>query len=279
MRKFLSVLLVVLMFAVLFTACNKPADPETPVDVSEVAGWQYIVDKNELVVGLDATFAPMGFTDENGEIVGFDIDLANEVSKILNIPVRFQPISWDAKEMELSSKRIDCIWNGMSQTPERQEQMALTKPYLNNRIVIMGKDADKIATIEDLVGLNIGTQAKSSSLDALMAHEIYESVKDNVIEMVSYDEVILDMKTGRVDVMIVDEVLGEYKNLQLEEADKMTVSEASFGDDLYVIGCRKGETDVVEKIEGAIKTLMDNGTALALSEKWFAGQDLLVPMA
>ena len=279
MKKFLSALLAVLMFAVLFSACNTNTDKKASDEVTEVTGWQYIVDKNELVVGLDATFAPMGFTDENGEIIGFDIDLANEVSKIIGVPVRFQPISWDTKELELSSKRIDCIWNGMSKTPAREEEMALTQPYLNNRIVIMGKNADQIAAIEDLVGLNIGIQAESSALDALKEHAVYASVQDKVIELVSYDEVIMDMKAGRVDVMIVDEVLGEYKNLQLDEADKMAISPATFKDDLYVIGCRKGETDVVEKLEGAIKTLMDDGTALALSEKWFAGQNLLVPMA
>ena len=109
-----------------------------PVEIGEDDGsWAYIQSKGKLVVGLDATFAPMGFRDEAGEIVGFDIDLANAVAKELGVEVEFQPIDWDAKELELNGKKIDCIWNGMSATPERMEKMTLSDPYLNNTISIM----------------------------------------------------------------------------------------------------------------------------------------------
>ncbi|MBR5239544.1 MAG: transporter substrate-binding domain-containing protein [Clostridia bacterium] len=109
-----------------------------PVEIGEDDGsWAYIQGKGKLVVGLDATFAPMGFRDEAGEIVGFDIDLANAVAKELGVEVEFQPIDWDAKELELNGKKIDCIWNGMSATPERMEKMTLSDPYLNNTISIM----------------------------------------------------------------------------------------------------------------------------------------------
>jgi polar amino acid transport system substrate-binding protein len=266
MKRIVSLLLVAVMACCLFAGCAGGAE-----------GWEAIEEKGELIVGLDATFAPMGYTDENGEIVGFDIDLATAAAEILGVKVKFQPIVWDAKEMELSSKRIDCIWNGMSQTPERAENMALTQPYLNNRIIIMGKAADAIATIDDLKGKKIGVQAKSSALDALMASDIYEDVKNDVTEMPTYDEVILDMKAGRLDVMIVDEVLGEFKNALLDEADKMKVAPANFGDDLYVIGCRKGETDVADKLNGAIKALIENGKAAEISEKWF-GTNLVLPI-
>lgn len=201
--------------------------------------------------------------------------LQTQSAKSLGVKVEFQPISWDAKEMELSSKRIDCIWNGMSQTPDREKNMALTQPYLNNKIVIMGKDASKIKSLSDLKGKKIGTQAKSSSLDALKASEIYSDVKKNVTEMPTYDEVILDMKAGRVDVMIVDQVLGEYKNSLLKGSDKMEVASVDFGDDLYVIGCRKGETDVADKINGALKSVIASGEAEKISNKWF-GKDLVL---
>ncbi len=110
----------------------------TTIEIGDDDGsWAYIQEKGKLIVGLDATFAPMGFRDESGEIVGFDIDLANAVAKELGIEVEFQPIDWDAKEMELNGKKIDCIWNGMSATPERMEKMTLSDPYLNNTISIM----------------------------------------------------------------------------------------------------------------------------------------------
>lgn len=257
MKKIIAVIVMLAMALTLFAGCSSSKDEET------------------LIVGLDATFAPMGFTNEAGEIVGFDIDLAKAVAQEMGVKVQFQPISWDAKEMELSSKRIDCIWNGMSQTPEREQSMQLTQPYLNNKIVIMGKDADKITSIDDLVGKKIGTQQKSAALEALQSHEIYDSVKDNVTEMPTYDEIILDMKSGRIDVMIVDEVLGEYKNSLLSDAEKMSVATVDFGDDLYVIGCRKGDTELVKELETAIKKVIASGEAKTISEKWF-GRDLLL---
>lgn len=257
MKRFFAAITAITMLITCLTGCSFGQK-----------GWKYIEDKGVLVVGLDATFAPMGFT-ENGEIVGFDIDLAKAVGEELGVEIKFQPISWDAKEMELSSKRIDCIWNGMSKTPEREKNMALTQPYLNNKIVIMGKDASKIKSLDDLKGLKIGTQAKSASLEALQASEIYDDVKKNVTEMPTYDEIILDMKAGRIDVMIVDEVLGEYKNSLLDDDDKMEVAPVNFGDDLYVIGCRKGETDVADKIEEGLKAAIASGEAEKISEKWF----------
>ena len=104
---------------------------------TETVGWDYIKNKGKLIVGLDDTFAPMGFRDESNNLVGFDIDLAKAVGENLGVEIEFKPIDWDAKELELSSKNIDCIWNGMSATDERQQNMSLTKKYLNNKIIIM----------------------------------------------------------------------------------------------------------------------------------------------
>ena len=111
----------------------------TPVE----GGWDYIQSRGKLIIGLDDTFAPMGFRDENNDLVGFDIDLAKAVGDVLGIEVEFKSINWNSKEMELKAKNIDCVWNGMSATPQRQEGMALTYKYLNNRIVIMTLDTGK----------------------------------------------------------------------------------------------------------------------------------------
>ena len=94
-------------------------------------------DSSKIVVGLDDTFAPMGFRDEDGNLVGFDIDLGKAVGEELGLEVEFKPIDWNAKEMELDSGFIDCVWNGMSITPEREKAMALSDKYLNNKIVLM----------------------------------------------------------------------------------------------------------------------------------------------
>ena len=125
LKKTTSILLILVMVlgaAAALTGCGGGDD------TANDSGWAYIEDKGELVIGLDDTFAPMGFRDENNELVGFDIDLANAVGEQLGVAVKFQPIEWDAKEMELSSKNIDCIWNGLTITEERAAAMSIWSP-------------------------------------------------------------------------------------------------------------------------------------------------------
>ena len=117
-------------------------DPEYPRELNEEEGdasLQYILDKGELILGLDETFPPMGYRDANGDIIGFDIDLATEVCSRLGVKLKLQPINWDSKEMELNGKTIDCIWNGMSITDERISGMDLSTPYIANKQIIIVK--------------------------------------------------------------------------------------------------------------------------------------------
>lgn len=275
MKKGLLILLAFTMvFGTMFMVGCGNDDKEPGGEVPVLADWEYIEDKGELIVGLDDTFAPMGFRDEEGELVGFDIDLANAVSEVLGVSVKFQPIDWNAKEMELSSKRIDCIWNGMSATPERQVSMSLTDKYLNNRIVIFTMDPNvKIETIEDLGKYNIATQADSSALEVMQANAQYESFKNKISELPTYDEAIMEMKAKRADCMVVDEVLGEYKNKNMDGA--LILCGYDFGDDYYAIGCRKDDVELTGKINDAIRTLIENGKAAEISKKWF-GRDIVI---
>ena len=231
--------------------------------------------KETLVVGLDDAFAPMGFRDEQGNLVGFDIDLATAVADELGMQVEFKPIDWNAKEMELKAGTIDCVWNGMSITPERQENMALTNKYLNNKIVLMAlADSDiDVTSAKELADLKIGTQVDSSALQMLMANEAYESFKDNISEYETYDTAIMDLKAGRVDVIAVDQVLGEYTNNNL--GGEMKECTYSLGDDYYVIGFEKSNTALRDKVNDAIKAVIDSGKAAEISSKWF-GKDIVV---
>lgn len=296
MKKAISLLALLSLGTALFAGCGSSASSTTQAtgsqaaagdassQVSSVAGSEAqssgytttladILEKGELVIGLDDTFAPMGFRDTDGTLVGFDIDLATAVCEQLGVTATFQPIEWSAKEMELSTGKIDCIWNGMSITAEREESMSLSNPYLNNKIIVMTNEGITIASKEDLAGYNIGIQASSAALAAAQSDAIWDSIADKVEEYPTYDEVIMDMNAGRLDCMIIDEVFGNYKNANL--GNIFGTADFDFGDDLYAIGFRKGDTELTQAVNDAIAALVENGTAAEISEKWF-GTDIVL---
>lgn len=257
----LALILVLSASALLLTGCGDDSSDDT--------------NKETLVVGLDDTFAPMGFRDEAGELVGFDIDLATAVAEEMGMNVEFKPIDWNAKEMELKAGTIDCVWNGMSVTPERRESMALSNKYLNNKIVLMSlADSDlDVTDPKQLADLKLGTQADSAALEMLKANEEYDSFKDNIDEYKTYDIAIMDLKAGRIDVVVIDQVLGEYTNNNL--GGEMKECTYSLGDDYYVIGFAKENTELRDKVNAAIQAVIDNGKAAEVSNTWF-GRDIVV---
>lgn len=294
MKKTLALLLVALLACGLLAACGgTPASqPSTPASAPKNASQSAsapasqpaqddaytttladIQAKGELIIGLDDTFAPMGFRDTDGQLVGFDIDLARAVCEKLGVEATFQPIDWGAKEMELSTGKIDCIWNGMSITPERQEGMSLSNAYLNNKIIVMTKEGVTLESKEDLVNYNIGIQAGSAALEAVKADEVYATIEGNITEYPTYDEVIMDVNAGRLDCMIIDEVFGNYKNANLD--NQFGVAGFDFGDDLYAIGFRKGDTELTGAVNDAIAQVIADGTAAEISNTWF-GTDIVI---
>jgi ABC-type amino acid transport substrate-binding protein len=192
------------------------ANAAFPRAIEEVEGdtsLEYILDKGELILGLDETFPPMGYRDANGDIVGFDIDLATEVCARLGIKLKLQPIDWNAKEMELSTKSIDCIWNGMSITDERVENMNISKPYIANRQVVVTANDSGIAAKADLNGKKVATQTGSAALDAINAEAEAAGNAEafgKVTEYASFDDAWLDLKAGTVDALVIDEVYIRY---------------------------------------------------------------------
>ena len=188
-------------------------NPEYPRELNEEEGdasLQYILDKGELILGLDETYHPMGYRDAKGDINEFDIDLATEVCSRLGVKLKLQPINWDSKEMELSGKTIDCIWNGMSVTDERINGMDLSTPYIANKQIIIVKSDSGISTKADLVGKTVGAQQGSSAVDAISAEPDVKASFGSLNEYASNDEAFLDLKAGRIDVLVVDEVYGRY---------------------------------------------------------------------
>lgn len=261
----LIAVLAVSVFAL--TGCGKKDGGDKKTD------WEYIEDKGKIIVGLDDTFAPMGFRDKDNNIVGFDIDLAKATFKEMGLEVEFKAIDWTAKEAELSSKKIDCIWNGLSVTPDRVKNMSMSKRYCANRELVMSLDKSiNIKDASELKNYKIATQADSAAADDIKANELYDEFKDNVTEYKTYDQALLDMKAGRVDVVVIDEVYATYNNANKE---KLYESEFNFGSDDYAVGFRKEDTQLTEKFNEAFKKIIDSGEAEKISNDWF-GRNLVI---
>lgn len=257
----LSLIAVLAMSVMMLTGCGKKSDDAKKTD------WEYIEDRGKVIVGLDDTFAPMGFRDKDNNIVGFDIDLAKATFKEMGLEVEFKAIDWTAKEAELSSKKIDCIWNGLSVTPDRIKNLSMSKRYCANRELVMSMDKNiNIKSAEELKNYKIATQADSAAADDIKANELYDEFKDNVTEYKTYDQALLDMKAGRIDVVVIDEVYATYNN---QNKEKLYESEFNFGSDDYAVGFRKEDTELTEKFNEALKAVIDSGEAEKISNDWF----------
>ena len=189
-----------------------------------------------LVVGLDDTFAPMGFRDDNGELVGFDIDLANAVAEKIGYEVSFQPIDWAMKETELNSGNIDCIWNGYSITEERKTKVSFSTPYLDNAQLIITLADSEIASKADLAGKTVAVQKESSALEAVTADDIYASLSQ-VVEFDTNIDCFMELDAQRCDAIVCDEVLARYIIKQRGE-EKYNILTDDFGKEEYGIGFR-----------------------------------------
>ena len=245
-----------------------------PATAEEDKSLQAILDKGQLILGLDASFPPMGFVNaDTGEIVGFDIDLAKEVCARLGVELVCQPIDWAAKEMELNAHHIDCIWNGMTITPERLESMSISLPYLKNDQVLVTRTADGYKELADLAGKKLGIQAGSSANDALDAAADF---KASLGEVVPFDEnltALMDLNQGGVDAVLVDVIVANYYMTVNDYA--FTVLDESLAPEEYGIGFRKGDVALKDKVNELLLAMREDGALEKISNDWF-GTDITI---
>ena len=228
--------------------------------------WEDIENRGYLVVGLDDTFAPMGFRDDQGELTGFDVELAKEVAKRLDIEVRFQPIDWDAKVLELNSGTIDMIWNGLTITESRIEEMVFSNPYLENTQMVMIKKDANITNIADLAGLKVGVQITSASEDSVVASNIYDDL-DELVKFDTFNSALLELQNHTIDAVVIDEIMGRY--IMSLNPDVYDVLEDNFGEEEYGIGFRLESSDIRNKINEVLEDMIADGKASEISIKWF----------
>ncbi|WP_418963992.1 amino acid ABC transporter substrate-binding protein [Cetobacterium sp.] len=234
------------------------------ISFSKDNALQTIQNKGEIIIGLDDTFAPMGFRDEKGNIIGFDIDLANEIAKRMGVKAIFKPCEWDGIIFDLRSKKIDLIWNGLTITPQREQQIAFSTPYFDDDQIVIVKDS-QIKSFENLKGKNIGVQLGSASYFAFENSNL-SKITGNINKYSTNVEALLDLEAGRTDAVVVDAVVGKY---YVAKKDGFTILNEVLDKQQMGIGMRKQDLTLKNKIDQTLSDMKADGSFNEIYQKWF----------
>lgn len=265
MKKLLALVLVGMM-ALSMVACGGDASDK----------------RTKLVVGFDASFPPYGYIDEaTNEYVGFDLDLAAEVCKRNGWELVKTPIDWDAKDMELNSGAIDCIWNGFT-INGREDKYTWSDPYVDNSQVFVVAANSGIKEFEDLAGKVVLVQADSSALHALqpeIADDATAEEKEAAEAMLAfaatfkelqqvpeYNTAFLNMEAGAADAVAMDIGVAQYQ--VASRGDKFVILEEVIASEQYGVGFKLGNEKLRDQVQKTINEMVADGTFTAIAEQW-----------
>ena len=253
MKRILTSVLVIALLITVMAACSS--------------------DKGEtFTVGFDQNFPPMGFVDDKGEFTGFDLELAAEVAKRMKMELVLQPIAWDAKDMELDSGNIDCVWNGFTMN-NREDLYTWSDAYMKNSQVFVVKKDSGIKTFADLAGKVVTVQVDSSAEGVLAEEEALVKSFKEYIKTADYNTAFMDLESGGVDAIATDVIVANYQ-IEGRQAD-FIVLEQNLAEEEYGVGFLKGNTEMRDKVQKALEDMAKDGTMAEISEKWF-GEDVTI---
>lgn len=247
---------------------DSSAANSTNSTASEGGDWQYIADKGNFVAGI-TLFEPMNYYDENGELTGFETEFTKAVCEKLGVEAKFQEIEWDKKEIELNAKTIDAIWNGLTVTEERKENMGFSKSYVRNKqvVVIKADNKDKYTDEASMAGASCAAESGSAGQTAIETSPVLS--QNEFVGASAQKDVLLEVKAGTVELGVLDYVMAKASIGEgTDYSDLMIVEGVELAPEEYAIGMRKGDTETIEKVNGAIDELVADGTLKALAEKY-----------
>jgi AGCS family alanine or glycine:cation symporter len=238
---------------------------------SQDVSLQMVVDNGHFVIGVDDNFPPMSFTDEHGELVGFDVDLAREVGSRLGVTCEVRPIAWKDKEDELNGRTIDCI-GSMSVTPQAAENMLLSEAYIKDNLVFVVRGDSSIMWIHDLKGKTLGIQIGSTTFDSFMESGLSKEVK--VVPLMDNMEVLHQVKDGKVDAGFVDSLAAFY--FIHSSSDRYFILPDSLGEEDLAWGFRKEDKELQNRVQKILSEMKVDGTLGRISQKWFKSDIIIV---
>lgn len=225
-----------------------------------------------LTIGLDDAFPPMGYRNDKGELIGFDIDAAEEVGKRLGIKIKWQPTAWDGVIHSLNSKKFDCIWNGMTITEERAKAVAFTKPYkMDGQVAVVRFGEKKFKKLADLKGAKVGVQKGSSAVEAVKK---LPAAPAEVREYEDNPKALLDLESKRLDTVVIDDATGRHFIAQ--RPGKFQVVPGYITKEPFGVAFRKEDVELREAVQKTLDQMVKDGTMGKISKKWF-GADITNP--
>ena len=257
MKKLLALLLTLAVGAGTLAGCGGTTTEEsTDADsaTSEVTTF---------TVGFDAEYPPYGYKDDNGEYVGFDLDLAQEVCDRNGWELVKQPIDWGSKDMELNSGTVDCLWNGFTMTG-RESEYTFSEPYVDNSIVFVVRADDAIQTKEDLAGKIVITQAGSSALTALTNEEDNEenlalaATFASLEQTPDYNTAFMSLESGAVDAIAVDIGVAQYQ--LSNRPDLFRQLEEPLSTEQYAVAFKLGNEELRDQVQATLDEMVADGT-------------------
>ena len=285
MKKLVAALLVAGM-AVSLTACgNGGSDTDAPAssgsgnettdseaaagdEDTQAADESGAVGGETFTVGFDQDFPPFGYVGDDGEFTGFDIEMATECAKRMGKEIKLQPIDWDAKDMELESGTIDCIWNGFTMNG-REDQYTWSDSYMDNTQVVITKKDSGITTLADLAGKIVEVQKESSAQSALEDEDHTELLASfgDFLQVAEYNTAFMDLESGAVDAIAID--IG-VANFQLEgKEDDYLILEETISSEQYAVGFLKGNETLRDEVQSTLMEMVEDGTFAEISDKYF----------
>lgn len=248
------------------TAAEAVADTDTDTKAPETEASEAGAAGGTFTVGFDQEFPPMGYVGDDGEYTGFDLEVAEEVAKRLGMEFVPQPVDWAAKDMELESGNIDCIWNGFTMTG-REDDYTWTEAYMANQQVFVVTAESGIKTLADLAGKVVEVQAESSAEAALKDDPDLTGTFGTLQTTPDYNTAFMDLQMGAVDAIAMDEVVARFQ-IEQRQVDFIVLDETLAAEN-YAVGFKKGNDALKDQVQAQLEALAADGTLAKISEKWF----------
>lgn len=276
MKKIIALLLAVLVTAAVFAGCgqSKTSDASSGSSKAESSeskadadsDWGYIQNKGKMTIGI-TLFEPMNYKDDKGELTGFETEFSKAVCEELGVEAEFQEIQWETKEIELKSKKIDCIWNGLTITDERKAAMDISTPYMENKQVMVVKKENVEKFTQSVKDAKVVAEKGSAGEEVVQGDEFFKEAKYTAAD--AQAKALMEVKSGTSDVAIIDYVMSKGTIREDSDYKDLAVIETkTFAPEQYGIAFRKDSPETLKKVNDAIKKINDNGKLTEIAKKY-----------